>query len=111
MKARDPPSQSSIEDADYEDSGDALTSFVSPDLLLKSDGLGHVSPWGLYGYPRYSRLPRGVIDRIANGPVLGEAEEATKKRVLELAGEMDGLCNSDGEEAGNFADVAFDEQG
>ncbi|CAN0339177.1 unnamed protein product, partial [Ectocarpus fasciculatus] len=103
--------QSSIEDADYEDSGDALTSFVSPDLLLESDELGRVSPWGLHGYPRYSRLPRGVIDRIANGPVLGEAEEATKKRVLELAGEMDGLCSSDGEEAGKFADVAFDEQG
>ncbi|CAN0125339.1 unnamed protein product, partial [Ectocarpus sp. 12 AP-2014] len=102
--------QSGIEDAGYKDAGQALVSFASRDRLLQKDALAQGPRWGLHGFPRYSRLPRAVVDRIANGPVLREAEEKAAAKVQELANEMDELAGGS-ERTEKFGDVAFDKQG
>lgn len=102
--------QTDIEDVEHRFSGDAVMTYVDRDKLLTSNVLGPV--WTLPGYAQYTRLPRGVVEAVASGPVLGEAEEAALARVKEMAKVVGRLASKgDGEATTVFEDVPFDEQG
>lgn len=78
------PRQSKFEDRKHVDTGDVARPYARSDRPLQPGALAQRPRWGLHGNLRYSRLPHGVVNRINDGHMLGEAEEATKVRIQEL---------------------------
>lgn len=91
--------------------GDVMASLSETSSLLDTNDLSKAM--GLTGVPRYTRLPKQIIDAVAKTEVVRVLEKALTEAVDKGAAQLDALVAEKGWKGGKgkFASVDFTKQG